>query len=305
MFKRQHQTHKQIFEDTLYRLENFKTSQWICSGTGNSALGIDENRLLICILSIDNKKQVAARIIPASQVLSAEIITDRESKSDVLLNQVTGAVIGGALFGDAGAIVGADSGKIMSAGIRKIALQLTINDMSNPFHRILFYPDLSRMFKNKERALGEAQRWQALMGILAKRAAEIGQPGLSPSPPSGRLPQPAVHAPEPARLPQPTAPPAQGQRCFLRPTAGVSQPPIQVASEPFMIGRSADNHLVLQDPSVSRQHAVLRFGNGTWFIQDRGSRAGTLVNGQYIQAARLSNGCRIGIGAQTFTFSIE
>lgn len=306
MFRRQNQTHKQIFEDSLHRLANFNTSQWICSsGTGNKALAIDERRLLICLLSIDSRNQVSARIIPASQVLSAEVITDRESKSDLFLNQMTGAVIGGALFGDAGAIVGADSGKIMASGIKKIVLQLTVDDLSEPFHRILLYPDLSKFYKRKEDALKEAQRWQVLLAILAKRAAESGQPAIPPPLPPNRLPQPALDAPQPPRQPNPAPRPAPGPRCTLRPAAGTSLPPVHVSTEIFTIGRGGENNLVLQDPAVSRQHAVLRFANGAWFIQDRGSRAGLMVNGQRVQAARLTSGCQIGIGAQIFIFTAE
>jgi len=305
MFKKQVQTRSNLFQDALSRIGNFTVSQWICGSNGNTALAIDERRLLVCLLTLIGKDQASARVIPAVQMLSAEIITDQASKSNVLLNQVSGAVIGGALFGDAGAIVGANSGVIMASGIKKIVLQLTIDDISNPFHHVLFYPDISKWADKKEQAMKEAQRWQVLLAILAKRAAESGQPAIPPPLPPNRLPQPALDAPEPPRQPNPAPRPAPGPRCTLRPAAGTFLPPVHVSTEIFTIGRGGENNLVLQDPAVSRQHAVLRFANGAWFIQDRGSRAGLLVNGQRVQAARLTSGCQIGIGAQTFIFTAE
>lgn len=69
----------------------------------------------------------------------------------------------------------------------------------------------------------------------------------------------------------------------------------------FMIGRSRDSHLVLDDARVSRHHAVIRFANGRYFIQDT-SRFGTLLNGRPIQASILHSGDRIAIGNQEFLF---
>lgn len=46
------------------------------------------------------------------------------------------------------------------------------------------------------------------------------------------------------------------------------------------IGRRLDNHLILEDPRVSRKHAQLRVRGGRYAILDLASTAGTLVNGQ-------------------------
>lgn len=70
----------------------------------------------------------------------------------------------------------------------------------------------------------------------------------------------------------------------------------------FVIGRSAASDLRLNDPYVSRQHAQLRYYQGSWFIQDMNSSSGTFVNGVRIQATRLQNGDQIQIGGSIFTF---
>lgn len=56
------------------------------------------------------------------------------------------------------------------------------------------------------------------------------------------------------------------------------------------IGRHPDNHLVLDDPRVSRQHAQLRAVRGHYLIFDLGSAGGTLVNNVRVRQATLSSG---------------
>ena len=68
------------------------------------------------------------------------------------------------------------------------------------------------------------------------------------------------------------------------------------------IGRSQTSGLFLADTSVSRQHAILRYSQGGWFIQDQGSKGGMYVNGQRLPAARLKAGDRITIGSTTIEF---
>jgi pSer/pThr/pTyr-binding forkhead associated (FHA) protein len=50
--------------------------------------------------------------------------------------------------------------------------------------------------------------------------------------------------------------------------------------KPLLIGRDADNDIVVTDRSVSGRHAVVRFAEGEWTVSDLESRNGTFVNGQ-------------------------
>lgn len=78
---------------------------------------------------------------------------------------------------------------------------------------------------------------------------------------------------------------------------------IPLTSGNFMIGRSSLNNLQLRDdPAISRRHAVLRYEDGMWFIQDQGSSGGTYVNNQPVQASRLKPGDQIAIGSYLFAF---
>jgi predicted component of type VI protein secretion system len=67
----------------------------------------------------------------------------------------------------------------------------------------------------------------------------------------------------------------------------------------FVVGRSTECQLSLDDPLVSRRHAVLRVRRDGVSVQDFGSRNGVLVNGTKIAGEReLAVGDKIGIGSQ-------
>ncbi len=57
---------------------------------------------------------------------------------------------------------------------------------------------------------------------------------------------------------------------------------LAITQTPFRIGRQAGNELTLRDSRISRQQAQIVTVNGTFFLEDMGSRHGTFVNGQKI-----------------------
>lgn len=74
---------------------------------------------------------------------------------------------------------------------------------------------------------------------------------------------------------------------------------LEIPPAPFVIGRSTECQLSLDDPLVSRRHAVLNVESGGAAIQDLGSRNGVYVNGRKIDgSAPLADGDRITIGSQ-------
>src|SRR6185369_11296973 len=67
----------------------------------------------------------------------------------------------------------------------------------------------------------------------------------------------------------------------------------------FVVGRSTDCQLSLDDPLVSRRHAVMRVRKDGVSLQDLGSRNGVTVNGAKITGEReLTVGDKISIGSQ-------
>lgn len=75
--------------------------------------------------------------------------------------------------------------------------------------------------------------------------------------------------------------------------------------ENVYLGRMDDNDLVLNDPLVSRHHALIFFKEGQFFIEDLGSINGTFVNNEEIAAPYpLQDGDTIGLGDVEFLFRV-
>jgi pSer/pThr/pTyr-binding forkhead associated (FHA) protein len=71
------------------------------------------------------------------------------------------------------------------------------------------------------------------------------------------------------------------------------------------IGRDPTNDLVLTSNTVSREHASITFRGGRWYLEDRGSYNGTILNGTRLQpsaAFPLRHADRIELGAETVVF---
>jgi pSer/pThr/pTyr-binding forkhead associated (FHA) protein len=82
---------------------------------------------------------------------------------------------------------------------------------------------------------------------------------------------------------------------------GVTQP---FSEDRITIGRRSDNHLVLEDDNISRQHLSLERREGQYFVGDLGSANGVYLNDQRIECAQLSEGDRLRIGNFTATVNL-
>ncbi len=77
---------------------------------------------------------------------------------------------------------------------------------------------------------------------------------------------------------------------------------IPVEKEQFIIGRGSAADLRLQDPSVSRQHAVVFQKDGVYYIKDLGSTNGFEFEGQRYNVRRISSNETYSICNFDFTF---
>lgn len=77
---------------------------------------------------------------------------------------------------------------------------------------------------------------------------------------------------------------------------------LDLSEQTWVIGRAADNGIVLASPDVSRQHSELRPTPDGWVISDRGSTNGTQVNDQTVLEYRLADGDEISIGRHRLVF---
>jgi hypothetical protein len=166
-----------------------------------------------------------------------------------------------------------------------------------------------------------------------------------PPPPAGRPPKrtgagPAHPPPAPPAPPPP--PPAAGARKApalppLAPTRSIPPPPggakplpppiptaaaasqpsgtltityqgevFQVTKDRFIIGRGKQtSDLTIKDPNVSRQHAMIEFLTGQYYIVDMGSTNGVEYNGQRVQRKVISDGDTFKVCDHELRFSFQ
>lgn len=71
------------------------------------------------------------------------------------------------------------------------------------------------------------------------------------------------------------------------------------------LGRRPDNHLVIDDPRISRVHAQIRFNRGLYILFDLNSTGGTSVNGLRIRQHALKPGDVISLAGITLIYGEE
>ena len=71
------------------------------------------------------------------------------------------------------------------------------------------------------------------------------------------------------------------------------------------IGRGGGAEVVVDDASVSHQHAALELGTGGYRIRDLGSTNGVLVNGARMALAELKHGDTIALGQIELRYVVE
>lgn len=71
------------------------------------------------------------------------------------------------------------------------------------------------------------------------------------------------------------------------------------------IGRAQGCTLHLDEPSISRLHAVIRQANGAWLIERKANFGAVLLNGQEVENAPLEGGEEISIGKFVLRVNIE
>jgi serine phosphatase RsbU (regulator of sigma subunit) len=85
---------------------------------------------------------------------------------------------------------------------------------------------------------------------------------------------------------------------------GNEQRIINLDHSPFSVGRKVDKDLVIADPRVSRDHAVIVSENGEFCVVDQGSKHGTFVNGEKVQRKALERNDRLEFGVRDVAYVI-
>jgi hypothetical protein len=238
---------------------------------------------------------VSYRVFSAADVVGAELFQQGKSSSQVRNHAITGALLG-SIFGDAGAVIGSGiAGSKAARDVDTVSVALTVNDIQIPNHTIYF----STPSDKNAQALSQARQLLSILEVMIHRA-ESGQ--FAPVYPSEALEPSSNHKELPPVLPEKERVPEKVPACELRSAKSPRSYPIVVDQPTFTIGRSQTNDLILQDATVSRQHAVLQYGENGWLVCDQGSMTGCIVNGRPVKQQRLKDGDQLQIGSSVFIF---
>jgi len=85
---------------------------------------------------------------------------------------------------------------------------------------------------------------------------------------------------------------------------GNDQRSIALDHTPFTVGRKVDKDLVIADPRVSRDHALILADNGEFYVVDQSSKHGTFVNGEKVQRQKLQRNDRLEFGVREVAYVI-
>jgi phosphoserine phosphatase RsbU/P len=85
---------------------------------------------------------------------------------------------------------------------------------------------------------------------------------------------------------------------------GNDQRNINLDHTPFTVGRKVDKDLVIADPRVSRDHALITSEDGQFCVVDQGSKHGTFVNGERVQRKTLERNDRVEFGVRDVSYVI-
>ena len=95
---------------------------------------------------------------------------------------------------------------------------------------------------------------------------------------------------------------AEGPALVVRSGGGRAGEHFVPSGERTTIGRSPDCDIFLDDVTVSRRHAIVAKGAGTFTLEDLGSLNGTFLNRHRIEQADLENGDEVQIGKYRLIF---
>lgn len=91
------------------------------------------------------------------------------------------------------------------------------------------------------------------------------------------------------------------KRYYLLFETGSCQKTVYPLLEATTFGRDKSNSIQLADSTASRNHARMRYWQGSWIVEDLGSANGIIINGERAEKASLQPGDSFKIGETTFS----
>jgi hypothetical protein len=131
--------------------------------------------------------------------------------------------------------------------------------------------------------------------------------GAAPPPPPPPPPGGAARRGPPPLAPSRSMPPARAASAHpagLNLTIHYQGEAFPVTKDRFIIGRGKQtSDLTIKDPNVSRQHAMIEFSGGQYYIVDMGSTNGVEFNGQRVARKVINEGDQFKVCDHELRFS--
>lgn len=150
---------------------DFTPTHQFITKDGSGFIQAEENRLKIKIGGKASKvSTLTSRIYHIDKILSVQISENgRSILGSDLGNTIGMAVIGGLVFGGAGAVVGAIAGQ-NAKKVSDVSIVLSLDDLTTPFVSLNFMTqEVSRGSQEHMEALSEANKWMGIINILISR----------------------------------------------------------------------------------------------------------------------------------------
>lgn len=187
-FKRKQELTESVdtsIDELLNNIEGFACSQKFYSDDRELVLAIDEDHKKICIIENQHnnmgielsktfsKFDYLTKIFDYDDILQTEVIEDdvtitKTSRS----GQLGGALVGGLLAGGVGAIVGGLGASTTSSSlVKKLQLQIVVNNTQKTFYRIPFFSSKHALPKTNfqyKKALDNILHWYNILSYVIK-----------------------------------------------------------------------------------------------------------------------------------------
>lgn len=164
-----------IEKDSLTnKLRDFGSTKIISGAYGDA--GVSINEISEQIMLFDKRGGSYEQIfLSYDDILSVELFEDKRSITKSVRSSMIGrALVGGALFGGPGAIIGGLTGKQKSTDkVNDIYVKIIVNDINNSSHSISFLEsECNKGGIIYNAAINKARQCYDIMNIIIKRAEE-------------------------------------------------------------------------------------------------------------------------------------
>jgi hypothetical protein len=168
---------KQLKINQLFKDIGFNPTKIFTSENKNSTIAYDRDSNTFALVTVIGNEQLLKKF-NGEDIIQSEIVEDnfsvtRASRS----SQIGGAIVGGALTGGVGAIIGGVTGKrIEKKEVKSIELKIVINDVDDPVKKVTFlnrdYP-IEKSNPIYKHYYNEIDNWQNMMKVIIKQSNQL------------------------------------------------------------------------------------------------------------------------------------